>query len=91
VPVSKYFLAYISTTCFSQSMAHRYALLGLGALLLGGCSVYTPMLGAAPEIRGKGELEATAAWSFTNRLDVSATYSPLPHLLVRAAASTKGP
>jgi hypothetical protein len=71
-------------------MVHRYALLGLGALLLGGCSVYTPMLGAAPEIRAKGELEATAAWSLTNRFDVGATYSPVRHLLVRAAASTKG-
>lgn len=71
-------------------MIHRYAILGLGALLLGGCSVYTPMLGAAPEIRAKGELEATAAWSLSNRFDVGATYSPVPHLLVRAAASTKG-
>jgi hypothetical protein len=62
----------------------------LGALLLGGCSVYMPMLGAAPEIRAKGELEATAAWSLTNRLDMGATYSPVRHLLVRAAASTKG-
>jgi hypothetical protein len=70
-------------------MVHRYALPGLGALLLSGCSVYTPMLGAAPEIRAKGELEATAAWSFTNRFDVGATYSPVRHLLVRAA-STKG-
>jgi hypothetical protein len=49
------------------------------------------MLGAAPEIRAKDELEATAAWSLTNRLDVGATYSPMRHLLVRAAASTKGP
>jgi hypothetical protein len=72
-------------------MVYRYALLGLGALLLSGCSVYTPMLGAAPEIRDKGELEATAAWSLTDRLDVGATYSPVRHVLVRAAASTKGP
>ncbi|HET9504720.1 MAG TPA: hypothetical protein VFO93_14350 [Hymenobacter sp.] len=71
-------------------MIQRYALLWLGALLLGGCSVYTPMLGAAPDIKAKGELEATAAWSLTNRLDVGATYSPVRHLLVRAAASTKG-
>lgn len=71
-------------------MTQRYALLGLGGLLLSGCSVYTPMLGAAPEIRGKGELEATAGWSLTNRFDVGATYSPVRHVLVRAAASTKG-
>ncbi|QKG55425.1 hypothetical protein GKZ68_01480 [Hymenobacter sp. BRD128] len=68
----------------------RYCLLsGLGALL-GGCSVYVPMLGAAPEIRQKGELEVTGAWSLTNRVDASATYSPLRHLLVRAAVSSKG-
>jgi hypothetical protein len=71
-------------------MKYRYAISSLSALLLGGCSVYTPMLGAAPEIRARGELEATAAWSLTNRLDVGATYSPVRHLLVRAAASTKG-
>ena len=71
-------------------MRYYYALSSASALLLSGCSVYTPMLGAAPETRGKGELEAIAAWSFTNRLDVGATYSPVPHLLVRAAASTKG-
>lgn len=71
-------------------MKYHYTISSLGALLLGGCSVYTPMLGAAPGIKAKGELEATAAWSFTNRLDMSATYSPVRHLLVRAAASTKG-
>ena len=71
-------------------MKYRYVVSGAGALLLSGCSVYTPMLGAAPAIRAKGELEVTGAWSFTNRLDVGATYSPVSHLLVRAAASTKG-
>ncbi len=58
-------------------------------LLLSSCSVYVPMQGAAPEIRGKGELEAIGSWSLTNRFELGATYSPLPHLLVRAAASTK--
>jgi hypothetical protein len=73
-------------------MAHRYILVWLGSGLLGvgGCSVYVPMQGAAPEIRAKGEAEATASWSLTNRVDFSATYSPLPHLLVRAATSLKG-
>jgi len=89
VPAGKYFPVFSSAT-FSHPMVYRYALLGLSALLLSGCSVYTPMLGAAPEIRDKGELEVTAGWSLTNRLDVGATYSPVRHLLVRAAASTKG-
>lgn len=74
-------------------MVRCYVLVGLSGVLLlalGSCSVYTPMLGAAPEIRGKGELEVTGSWSLTNRVDVGATYSPLPHVLVRAAGSFKG-
>jgi hypothetical protein len=71
------------------------ALFRLGALLLcllgaGACSVYVPMQAAAPAVRQKGEAEVAASWSLTNRLEASATYSPLPHLLVRAAFSTKG-
>ncbi|MDO7888089.1 hypothetical protein [Hymenobacter cheonanensis] len=63
----------------------------LGVLLmLGGCTVYVPMQGAAPEIRAKGEAEVAGSWSLTNRVDASATYSPLRHLLVRAATSAKG-
>ena len=58
--------------------------------LLSGCAVYVPMQAAAPEIRAKGQLEVAANWSLTNQMDVAATYSPLPHLLVRAAASSKG-
>jgi hypothetical protein len=65
------------------------SLLGLGSLL-GGCTVYVPMQGAAPEIRAKGEVEVAGNWSLTNRVDASATYSPVSHLLVRAAASAKG-
>lgn len=57
--------------------------------LLSGCAVYVPMQGAAPEIRAKGEVEVAGSWSFTNRVEVGATYSPLPHLLVRAAGSSK--
>ena len=73
-----------------MNLLFRYCLVtGLGALL-GGCSVYVPMLGAAPDIRQKGELEVSGAWSLTNRVDASITYSPLNHLLVRAATSSKG-
>jgi len=69
-----------------------YSKIGVIALLLGtsGCSVYVPMQGAAPEIRAKGEVELTGSWSLTNRVDFGATYSPVPHLLVRAATSLKG-
>ncbi|RZL14611.1 MAG: hypothetical protein EOO62_04965 [Hymenobacter sp.] len=73
-------------------MSYRYAKSCLSAslLALSSCAVYVPMQAAAPEIRAKGELEATGSWSLTNRLDFGATYSPVPHLLVRAAASFKG-
>lgn len=73
-------------------MSYRYAKSYLSALLLAlsSCAVYVPMQAAAPEIRAKGELEATGSWSLTNRLDFGVTYSPVPHLLVRAAASFKG-
>lgn len=73
-------------------MAHYYAKTWVSALLLGAssCSVYVPMQGAAPEIRARGELEATGSWFLTNRVDFGVTYSPVSHLLVRAAASFKG-
>jgi hypothetical protein len=64
-------------------------LVGLSSLL-GGCTVYVPMQGAAPAIRAKGEVEVTGSWALTNRVDASATYSPASHLLVRAATSAKG-
>lgn len=57
--------------------------------LLGSCSVYVPMQGAAPEIRGKGEWEVAGSWSLTNRVELGAAYSPAPHVLLRAATSLK--
>ena len=73
-------------------MVHRYIKTGVSALLLGisGCSVYVPMQGAAPEIRAKGEAEITGSWALSDRVDFGATYSPVSHVLVRAAASFKG-
>jgi hypothetical protein len=74
-------------------MAHRYStslLNAISMLLLSSCSVYVPMQGAAPEIRQRGDLEVAGSWVLFNRADVSATYSPLPHLLVRAATSSRG-
>lgn len=73
----------------STRLVYGGLLTGLLAVL-SGCAVYVPMQAAAPEIRAKGQLEVAANWSLTNRMDAAATYSPLPHLLVRAAASSKG-
>jgi hypothetical protein len=73
-------------------MAYHYSKTWLSAslLALSSCSVYVPMQGAAPEIRAKGELEITGSWALSDRVDFGATYSPVSHLLVRAAASFKG-
>ncbi|RZK44984.1 MAG: hypothetical protein EOO59_21445, partial [Hymenobacter sp.] len=62
---------------------------GVALLALAGCSVYVPMQGAAPAIRAQGELEVAGSWSLTNRVELAATYSPAPHVLVRAATSLK--
>ncbi|MGI4875150.1 MAG: hypothetical protein ACRYFX_28680 [Janthinobacterium lividum] len=75
---------------FRVTLCRWHALVIPAVGLLGGCSVYTPMQGAAPEIRHKGELEATGSWSLTNRVEAAITYSPLNHLLVRAATGSKG-
>jgi hypothetical protein len=48
------------------------------------------MQAAAPEIRDKGEVEVIGSWSLTDRVDFGVTYSPVRHLLVRAATSFKG-
>ena len=60
-----------------------------GLSLLSACTVYVPLQGAAPDIRRRGEVEAVGSWSLSNRFDAAATYSPLPHVLLRAAASSK--
>lgn len=56
---------------------------------LGACTAYVPMLGAAPAIRQRGETEVSGDWSLSNRFGVAASYAPLPHVLLRAAASSK--
>ena len=87
------FTSSLFAVLISAFMVRRYTwswLSGVLLLGLGSCSVYTPMQGAAPEIRHKGELEVTGSWALTNRVDFGATYSPLPHVLVRAATSLKG-
>jgi hypothetical protein len=48
------------------------------------------MQAAAPEIRNKSEVEVIGSWSLTDRVDFGVTYSPVRHLLLRAATSFKG-
>ncbi|MFD2787146.1 hypothetical protein [Hymenobacter rubripertinctus] len=52
------------------------ALSGLAAGLLAGCSVYVPMLPAAPQLRDKGQVEVQANSYFNRRWEAGATYSP---------------
>ncbi|GAB3855399.1 hypothetical protein GCM10028822_26210 [Hymenobacter terrigena] len=57
-------------------------------LLLPSCVVYMPMQCAAPQITDKKQGEATISTYLNGRADIAATYSPVRHLLVRAAYST---
>ena len=56
-----------------------------GALGLTNCAVYMPMQCAVPTVRGKGQVELTGSFYFNSRLEFGANYSPVRHLLVRAA------
>ncbi len=63
----------------------RTALLGLPVSLLASCSVYAPLQPATPLLHAKGEAEVTASAYLSGRLEGSAAYSPLKHVVVRAA------
>ncbi|UOQ67003.1 hypothetical protein [Hymenobacter volaticus] len=58
-------------------------------LALSSCSVYAPMLPAAPQIRDKGQVEVQGTSFLNGRWEAGATYSPVKHLLVRAAGGIK--
>lgn len=63
----------------------------LGAVLsqlLASCVVYMPMQCAAPQITDKKQAEVTGSSYLNGRVEAAGTYSPLRHLLVRAAYST---
>lgn len=57
----------------------------LFSLLLSNCTVYAPMLPATPQLRDKGQAEIQATTFLNGRWEGGATYSPLKHVLVRAA------
>lgn len=57
------------------------------SFLLTSCVVYMPMQCAAPQITDKQQGEVTLSTYLNGRADIAGTYSPLPHLLVRAAYS----
>jgi hypothetical protein len=57
---------------------------------LGGCAVYRPMQCAAPALYEKGQVEVAGSAYFNSRLHGAVNYSPVRHLLVRAAFDGKG-
>lgn len=66
------------------------ALLLLNLLqLLSGCVVYMPTQCAAPQITGPRQAEISASSYLNGRYELAGTYSPVPHLLVRASTSSR--
>lgn len=61
--------------------------LAVCVLALPSCVVYMPMQCAAPQISDKKQGEITASSYLNGRFDLAATYSPVRHLLLRAAYS----
>lgn len=61
----------------------------LSVFTLSSCSVYAPMLPAAPQIRDKGQVEVQGTTFLNGRWEAGATYSPVKYLLVRAAGGIK--
>lgn len=57
--------------------------------LAAGCAVYRPMQCAAPAIREQGQVELAGSCYFNTRLHGAINYSPVRHLLVRAALDSK--
>lgn len=56
---------------------------------LSGCAVYRPMQCAAPALYDKGQVEVAGSAYFNKRLNGAVNYSPLRHVLVRAAIDGK--
>lgn len=65
-------------------------LAGSAAYWLTGCVVYMPMQCAAPQINDRNQAEITGSSYLNGRVEVAGTYSPVRHLLVRAAYSKLG-
>ncbi len=61
--------------------------LGLG---LTGCAVYMPMQCAAPTVHDEGQAELSGSFYFNKRIEFGVNYSPVRHVLVRAAGGGMG-
>ncbi|MFD2718084.1 hypothetical protein ACFST9_05120 [Hymenobacter monticola] len=63
--------------------------LAIGSLFLPSCVVYMPMQCAAPQLTDKKQGEVSGSSYLSGRVEVAGTYSPVRHLLVRAAYSSR--
>ncbi|TGE25791.1 hypothetical protein E5K00_11550 [Hymenobacter aquaticus] len=72
----------MATRNFYQYLSQLALLAGLGS-----CTVYTPMQPTVSTVSQQGQLELTGSLQPNTRLEGTAVYSPLPHLLVTAAGS----
>ncbi|MGI4884100.1 MAG: hypothetical protein ACRYFR_03980 [Janthinobacterium lividum] len=74
----------------TQRLLTKLVWLLLGPLGLASCAVYMPMQCAAPAVQNKGQAELTGSFYVNRRLEFGANYSPVRHLLVRAAGGGMG-
>lgn len=72
-----------------KQLLTRFAGASLLGVSLGGCAVYLPMQCAAPALYDKGQVELAGSAYFNKRLNGAINYSPVRHLLVRAALDGK--
>lgn len=72
----------------SQRLIH-FAAPWLALLILGAssCTVYAPIQPTMPLVAAVGQAEAAASLQPNGRLELSAAYSPVPHLLLTAAGT----
>ena len=72
-----------------QRLPAKLTWLLAGALGPTGCAVYMPMQCAAPAVQDQHQAEVTTSAYFNSRLNAGVNYSPVRHLVVRAAADGK--
>ncbi|AWM34751.1 hypothetical protein [Hymenobacter nivis] len=73
-----------------QRLSTNLVWLLAGALGSTGCAVYRPMQCAAPAVQDRGQAEVTGSLYFNRRLEFGVNYSPVRHLVVRAAGGGMG-
>ncbi|GAB2957279.1 hypothetical protein GCM10027048_24720 [Hymenobacter coalescens] len=57
----------------------------LSVVILGSCTIYTPLQPPAPDICAQGQLEVSQGMRLSTHVEGAVAYSPLKHLMIRAA------